>query len=362
MNEHIEALMQEYYENLESFNKMKEIVLAKLKELLIEKNKMFLEGVEARVKEDKSLRKKLELKGMKYKTLHDITDILGARIITFYNDEVDIVASTIEKNFTIDYDNSIDKRKMYDIDRFGYMSLHYICTIPKTMYYDEKNPAINEYKFEIQIRTALQHVWATINHDTGYKSDIEVPKEYMREFSRLAGMLELADDEFRRIRDDVNSYRDRIKTLVSKGDFKDITLNIDSFKSYLEIKPYDSLIKRIAKINNSEIENLSLEPYYEILIDLGFKTLSEVEKMRVELSEEAYKLALIQLKDTDLDILASTVALQNLCIVYIVKNGGGEEELMKAYKKLFGEKLINEKLEKKMISKILEQTKGIATL
>lgn len=362
MNEHIEALMQEYYENVENFKKMKDIVLAKLKELLVDKNKMFLEGMEARVKEDKSLRKKLELKGMKYTTLADITDILGARIITFYNDEIDLVASLIEKNFIIDYPNSIDKRKMYDIDRFGYMSLHYICTIPKEMYYDEKNPKINEYKFEIQIRTALQHVWATINHDTGYKSDIEVPKEYMRTFSRLAGMLELADDEFKRIRDDINNYRDRIRTLVSKGNFNDITLNIDSFKSYLEIKPFDSLIKRIAKINNSEIEEISMLPFYEILVKMGFKTLSEVEKMRVELSEEAYKLSLIQLKDTDLDILASIIAIQNLCIVYLIKHGGTEEDLLVMYNILYGEKSVSETVKKKMIAKLIEQTKGIVAL
>ena len=53
MNEHIEALMQEYNENIETFKKMKEVVMAQLKKILVEDNKLFLEGLEGRVKEEK---------------------------------------------------------------------------------------------------------------------------------------------------------------------------------------------------------------------------------------------------------------------------------------------------------------------
>ena len=113
------------------------------------------------------------------------------------------------------------------------MSLHYICQLPKELFYDVRHEEINSIRFEIQMRTSLQHVWATIFHDTGYKSDVEVPKEYIRRLARLEGLLEIADDEFLVIRNEIDEYRKKIRSLVSKGEFKDISLNIDSYKDYL---------------------------------------------------------------------------------------------------------------------------------
>lgn len=171
--------MEEYLENKPAFELMKEFVIKTLRDMFSD-NGMLVVNVEGRVKEEKSLAGKLELKGSKYTDLSDITDILGARVITFYSSEVDKIGSMIEKTFEIDWENSVDKRKALATDQFGYMSLHYICRIPKSLYSVEEYPQINEYRFEIQMRTALQHVWATVYHDTGYKSNVEVPKVYIR--------------------------------------------------------------------------------------------------------------------------------------------------------------------------------------
>ena len=354
MDIHVKELLDDYAAQIETFHALKDFLVEFLRKIICVDSKLFVAGIEARVKAFESLEGKLNLKGYKYRTIEDITDLVGARVITFYSDHVDYIASLIEKYFEIDYDNSVDKRKIYDVDRFGYMSLHYICKVPKSLYYDEKYPKLNDYKFEIQMRTSLQHVWATIFHDTGYKSDVEVPKEYIRRLARLEGMLEIADDEFLVIRNEIDEYRKKIRSLVSKGEFKDISLNIDSYKNYLSLDPYKPLVNRIAGITGADVENVSYLRFYEILIDLGVKTLSEVEQMRIDNSEDAYKLSLAQLGGTDIDIISSSVAIQNILIIYALKQKKGKEYLKHLLDAISGRSVSDAYVEK-----VLDQTKAI---
>ena len=318
---HGTMILEEYREKTEMFNRMKDIVLGQLRSC-VKKSGMAVTALEARVKTEKSLAGKLELKGNKYQTLSDVTDLVGARIITFYSDEVDKIAALIDNEFDIDWENSVDKRKLLGKDMFGYLSLHYICRIPKEVCSDPAMPELNTFRFEIQIRTALQHVWANMNHDTGYKSGFEVPSEYIRTLSRLAGLLELADDEFSRIRKSLTEYRRKMEELVKDGSFDQVALNGDTFRSYLALEPFAALNEKIAAINQAEVQQLSGMSYLEPLLKMGFKTLGDVEQMRKTCSGRAYLLALHQISGTDLDIIASTLGLQNLCIVYAADKGG----------------------------------------
>jgi len=333
---HCQMILEEYHEQQAVFEKIRDVGLDGLRRIFKE-NDLRVTAIDSRIKTEESLAGKLERKGNKYATLSDITDIVGLRIIAFYNDEVDKISALVEGLFEIDWNNSVDKRRMHDIDRFGYNSLHYICRIPKSLYFDPENPAINELRFEIQMRTTLQHMWASMYHYCGYKSGIEVPQEYLRTLNRLAGMLELADDEFSRIRTAITNYRRRINELVESGNFDEVNLDGDSFKSYLKFNPFDSLNQRIAAINQSEIMPASIMPYYEIFCNMGLKTLGDVDRMVKENSEDAYLMAVRQLGKTDLNIISSTVAVQNLCIVHILKSGKGIEGLVSFFDTLYGE-------------------------
>ena len=323
MDEHSKTLLNEYINRKPLFETMKGIVLTQINSLLAE-NEMMVTAVEGRVKTQKSLEGKLELKGYKYHSLDDITDILGIRVIAFYTNQIDKIASIVEKSFDIDWENSVDKRRLLSEDQFGYMSIHYICSIPKALYFDAEHPELNSYKFEIQVRTALQHVWATAYHDTGYKSDIEVPREYIRAINRLAWLLEIADTEFSNVLRDITEYRRNVSALFKDGKFEDLQLNGDTFNSYIDIKPFKMINQRIAGINHAEIQERSFAPYFEVFKDLGFETIADIEKMKADCEEDAYRLAALQLGATDLDILSETVGVQNLCLVYIIKSGRGE--------------------------------------
>ena len=120
---HCQLILEEYHAILPAINRLQEVVLKALNDAL-DSNGIIVTAVTARVKTEESLAGKLALKGQKYHSLSDITDILGARIVTFYTDDVDRIASIAEKLFDIDWNNSIDKRSLHQLDSFGYNSLH----------------------------------------------------------------------------------------------------------------------------------------------------------------------------------------------------------------------------------------------
>lgn len=330
MDLHCEMILDEYREAIPVLEQMKTEVLTMLREAL-DRSGLIVTAIEARIKTEESLRGKLALKGSKYATLSDITDILGARIITFYTDDVDRIAAMAEQLFEIDWNNSVDKRTLHQLDSFGYNSLHYICKLPG---YD--------FRFELQLRTTLQHAWAAINHDIGYKTGVEIPREYLRRINRLAGILEMADDEFSRIRTEITDYRRRVQQLVQNGKLDDVQLDGDTFNSYLQARPFDALNKRIAAINQAEIQEVPLIRYLRVFNAFGCKTLGDVQRLVKQYEEDAYRLARHQLGNTDLDIISSAVGIQNICIVCIIATGGGKMGLVRFFDAINGHNAQNE--------------------
>ncbi len=315
LDPHCQAILEEYRQAKPAAEQAAVKVKATL-EKVFRQSGLIVAAIESRVKTEGSLAGKLELKGSKYASLADITDIVGVRVITFYIDDVDKVASAVERLFKVDWENSVDKRKIHEIDSFGYMSLHYICSMDGF-----------PYRFEIQMRTVLQHAWANMNHDTGYKSGVEIPLEYRRSLSRLAGLLELADEQFSEIRADLADYRRRIQALVASGNLSEVPLDGDSFRSFLNTRPFDPLNRRIASMNQAEIQEVSLLNYLEVFKMLQCKTLGDIDSIIKSCQEGAFQLACYQIGLTDLDIISSSLGPQDLCIAYIVKMGGGKAGL-----------------------------------
>lgn len=310
MNLKCRLILEDYRKQRDAFLKLGDTVHTMLSDMVKDLGLTVL-AVEHRVKEEKSLAGKLERKGDSYNTLEDITDILGCRVICFLSDEIDKIGKKVEESFVVDWENSSDKRALIKEDAFGYLSLHYICSLP---FGDRWPDEICGKKFEIQIRTILQHAWSAIHHDIGYKSDFGVPREIRRQFARLAGLLELADDEFVRARDNMVGYTENIRQRIITDDADDIQINMISLNEYvLHNQKMRRIIGEIANIAGAEISEIDPEGYIPQLAFLGITTLGDIEVMIKENYELAMNLAEKALSSAGLDIVSSSVALRFLC-------------------------------------------------
>ena len=306
-----QALLEQYRECLPQLKELEQVVSAMISQALGQQH-LEVAAIEHRIKTEESFIGKLERKGDKYHDISDITDLLGFRIITFYSDDVDKVAAIVKQLLEVDWSNSVDKRKLHQLTSFGYNSLHYICRLKE-----------GSFPFEVQMRTALQHAWSAIEHDLGYKGNVKLLPDFRRQFSRLAGMLELIDNEFNRLRSDITDYRRQVQSLVGLGRLDEVFLTVDSYKSYLSLHPFDRINQRIAAVNQAELVPALVTNYLSVLEHFGLETLGDLQKFIDDNSDDAYQLALSQLAITDLDILSESVGLQNLCYVHVLKNGGG---------------------------------------
>ncbi|MHB8397920.1 MAG: GTP pyrophosphokinase [Candidatus Limnocylindrales bacterium] len=170
-----------------------------LRQLLTDRGDPF-HAVNAEVKGRSSLERKVETHRPPYGSLREVTDALRARIITYFPDDVDRVGELIEEEFTIDRAHSHDPRKDIDPRSFGYLTLHYVVTLSPARGALPEWVLLAGWPFEIQIRTILQHAWAEIEHDRGYRKKNDVPADIRRRWSRVAALLETADTEFESLR------------------------------------------------------------------------------------------------------------------------------------------------------------------
>lgn len=92
-----------------------------------------------------------------------------------------------------------------------------------------------DIRFEIQLRTVLQHAWAEVEHGLGYKSYYEPPMDIKRKLNRLAGTLEILDEEFEAIRYEITLYNQSMNKVekILKTDINKESLTAFANKSRL---------------------------------------------------------------------------------------------------------------------------------
>ncbi len=220
------------------------LLASKTQELLssiLRANSIQTHSITSREKDPDTLRTKIRNQAKNYDDpLSEITDLAGVRIITYFPKDVDRILPLIEKEFSVDRENSVDKRKTADPSFFGYASVHLVVEFLPARLELPEYALFSGMKCETQVRTILQHAWAEIEHDIVYKSAEEIPFELRRRFASLAGLLELADREFESLRKDEVEVREQIQKRIRK---EDIDLPVDSESLYSYLRRYHKEIE-----------------------------------------------------------------------------------------------------------------------
>lgn len=198
--------------------------VAELLGALISDEKIPYHSITERVKTKDSFLEKCQRK--KYDNpKEEVMDLAGIRIIAYTTSDVDKICKLIKKEFVIDESNSGNKADLLKSDKVGYLSVHYIASFLNERTCLGEYKRFSNLKFEIQVRTLLQHAWAEIEHDRSYKFSGVLPENIRRRFHLIAGVLEMVDSEFQRLSDEIDIYSQKIKLETKKGNLE---LSIDS--------------------------------------------------------------------------------------------------------------------------------------
>ena len=132
----------------------------------------------------------------------------------------------------------------------------------------------------------LQHSWAEIEHDLGYKGESEIPSTAKRTFFRVAALLEQADIEFVKLKAQIQKHEKEIEIQI-EHDSSQVLIDKSSLLSVLRDSGY---IRKFEAYIASEINmKPSIEDYDYIvtavlprLQKLGITSIKDLERCYTE--------------------------------------------------------------------------------
>ncbi len=140
----------------------------------------------------------LETDELPYEIRDFISDLIGVRIVCLYEDQIPAVSEVLKRHFKVlDITDKISAAESTE-DYFGYKGLHMDLALSDAMASLPKYLPYAGYSFEVQIRSLIQDAWSVLDHKIKYKKSI--PIDLKRRITILSALFELADREFREIR------------------------------------------------------------------------------------------------------------------------------------------------------------------
>ncbi len=235
-----------------------------------------LAKIEGRVKDKEECIKKfnrkyrtsLESSSTPYSIKDHITDLIGLRVVCLYEDDIEKVKMCFEEHFdVIDITDKIAQVEKTE-GSFGYKGLHLDLKLNSTRKPLPEYGIYSDFRFEVQIRTIIQDSWSVLDHKIQYKKSI--PNGLRRRINTLAALFELADREFREIRnstiEEIEKEKISEEVLKQETEASEATQEPGGFR-YVKLNAFSFL--KIAQhfFNDFEFESHKVDGFTEEIIN-----------------------------------------------------------------------------------------------
>ncbi|QSI78678.1 GTP pyrophosphokinase [Niveibacterium microcysteis] len=147
----------------------------------------------------------LESTSTEYEIRDHITDLVGLRVVCYYETDIARVVKVLRENFEVVCETNKSAELEAQDNVFGYKGHHLDLRVNG----DRANlPEYGEYlglRFEVQVRSTIQDAWSVLDHKIKYKKSI--PHELKRKINALAALFEIADREFTDIKEVTERFK-----------------------------------------------------------------------------------------------------------------------------------------------------------
>lgn len=155
----------------------------------------------------------LESSGTEYEIKNHISDLIGLRVVCYYETDIGRVVDLLRRNFEVLGETNKSAEIEAQENVFGYKGHHLDLRVNGDR---ARLPEWGEYldlKFEVQVRSTIQDAWSVLDHKIKYKKSI--PHELKRQINGLAALFEIADREFTNIRELTDHFKKGVSERIS---------------------------------------------------------------------------------------------------------------------------------------------------
>lgn len=247
-------------------------------ETLLANEGIKVHSVISRVKGEQSFLEKVQRKSYS-DPLAQMPDLVGVRVVCIFLSDMPRVRELVKQSFTVHAEE--DKVEGSSEDSFGYMSVHYECTLGD-IFQGPRYDHLHGITFELQVRTILMDAWANVSHHLAYKGEGSIPEELRKDFHALSGLFYVADKHFELFFGEVKTVQQEVAVEIRNAVPYARPVDRDILREFLRKRYPDR--KRSSLTDVSELA--------QDLIGQGYDTMGAVEDLtnRADDAQYAYEI------------------------------------------------------------------------